>query len=154
MPIAIRQGGEELLILTQSLWNLTKAHHIEKSTHFRQRFIDQSFEARKAELTELCKSGQLRVLLAQEEEDQRYVGFCVATVNAKRIGKIESLFVDPANRRQGIAESLMLAAKDWMKSRSVQTWTLTVAVGNEDVMDFYRKFGFQPFLISMEAGLD
>ncbi|OGV73432.1 MAG: hypothetical protein A3K19_13910 [Lentisphaerae bacterium RIFOXYB12_FULL_65_16] len=64
---------------------------------------------------------------------------------------IENLAVHEAWRGQGIGSTLMHAAKGWAQARGLGTIQLAVWAANSAAIRFYRKHGFDPILIRMEA---
>jgi diamine N-acetyltransferase len=54
------------------------------------------------------------------------------------------MFVEKDYRRQGIADCLIRKGLDWIKSHPVKSLRISVAYGNEEVFDFYKRYGFLP----------
>nr|WP_282433378.1 GNAT family N-acetyltransferase [Desulfosporosinus sp. FKA] len=82
-------------------------------------------------------------------EPEEPIGYCVTTID-NDIGEIESLFVDEAYRKMGLGTVLMERALNWLEQNSITKKRLNVAVGNEQVLNFYRRFGFHPRTIILE----
>jgi [ribosomal protein S18]-alanine N-acetyltransferase len=70
------------------------------------------------------------------------VGFITARVAADEI-EILNLGVDPAERRRGVARSLLKAAFAWGVENHVRRAFLEVRASNVAAIQFYKTFGFQ-----------
>lgn len=141
------QGDAELIEDIRPLWKKKIKYHKEKSTFFPDKFEEMTFEGRKADI--LVKP-EIRVVIAKDVEKDIYVGFTISTINTEKLGMIESIFVEEEYRRNKIAENLMNLSLNWMDEKGVKSKRLNVAVGNEEVLDFYKRFDFQPFLFILE----
>jgi diamine N-acetyltransferase len=138
-------GSGELLDLVDPLWMKLNEHHRERSLYFAERFAKFTFQMRRKSLTSQLNRKMLRVDIAQYGESG--IGYCLSTiVNTDRgkTGEIESLYVEPNHREQGIGERFMRMALDWMDENGVGRRQLGVAYGNEETFKFYQKFGFYP----------
>ncbi|HOA97684.1 MAG TPA: GNAT family N-acetyltransferase [Acetivibrio saccincola] len=141
------EGDSKLLEEVRHLWIKKRKYHEEKSTYFSDKFAQITFDGRKAEMFE---KSEIRVVIAKDAEKDKYVGFCISTIDDKKLGVIESIFIEEQYRRNKIAENLMNLSLKWMDEKGVKNKRLNVAVGNEEVMNFYKRFNFQPFLIVLE----
>lgn len=150
MNIHYIDGNEELLPYMKPLWEKTKDYHSEISTHFSEKFSSLNFESKKQILTEKTIDGRIKIILAKDKDTNIFIGYCVAIIDNKNIGEIESIFVKQDYRRNGIARNLMNKALRWMDENSVKGKKLLVAVGNEDVLKFYKSFGFYSYQILLE----
>jgi len=74
----------------------------------------------------------------------RYIGYCVSTVDNRKVGEVESLFIEDRYRGLGIGDNLMKKALSWMDNVSTVKKIINVAYGNEKVFSFYSKYGFYP----------
>jgi len=151
MPdIIYEEGNEELLDLMKPLWEKHNEQHSRLSIYFSDSFLNKSFEKRKSELLELAETALIRVDLVKDFKEDKYIGFCVSTVDQQKTGKVESLFIEEAYRGLGIGNVLMNKVLAWMDHLSVVKKQITVAYGNEKVLSFYKKFGFYPNLYVLE----
>jgi len=57
---------------------------------------------------------------------------------------LESIYVDKEFRSQGIGETLVKRTLSWMEQQGANAKMVVVAVGNEEVLGFYARFGFLP----------
>ena len=72
-----------------------------------------------------------------------------------RIGHIVGLFLEEDWRGLNIGESLLSTLTDWMlDSTNVRYVLLEVLFGNEKVLDFYFKHGYQPYSYVLIADKD
>lgn len=143
-------GGAELLDSIGPLWEKLNEHHERCSRYFSSRYAMLTFARRKAHLLAKARTGHLRVDLAKDAETGQYVGYCVSTATPDRVGEIDSIYVEEAYRHQGIGNSLMLRALDWLNDQGVQTKRGVIVVGNEQVLPFYSRYGFFPRRIELE----
>jgi ribosomal protein S18 acetylase RimI-like enzyme len=128
----------------RGLWEGLNAHHLSKSTHFKEHFSTFTFQKR---IEGLKKKDRLAAFAAEDSGEK--VGYCIATVH-DRIGEIDSLFVSERYRGKGLGKELMSLAMEWLKGETCDAVMVAVAEGNEDVLDFYRQFGFAERLIVMQ----
>ena len=136
-------GSTELLDAVGPLWEKLTAHHAARSPYFAVQYAEYTYAERKARFLAHTKPTTLRVELVQDMETSSYVGYCVSSINGEA-GEIDSIFIEADYRGQGIGDTLMLHALTWMKAHNVSSKQVVVAVGNEQVFDFYRQYGFQP----------
>jgi len=143
MTIVYITGGAELLDAVGPLWEKLNAHHAARSPHFAEQYAVRTFAERKADLFKRPKSTLFRVELARDTEPDHDIGYCVSLVT-EDAGVLESIFIEAEYRGQGIGDTLMRHALDWMNSHNVSMKRVVVAVGNEAAFGFYARYGFQP----------
>jgi len=151
MNITYLEGKEELLLYVKPIWENSRDYHSSVSTYFSSEFASKNFELREKEIINKSADGQLKVICAKDLDIDDYVGYCVAVIDKENIGEIESIYVNEAYRKKGIASRLMSIALTWMNNNMVKAKRLSVAVGNDTVIDFYKKYDFYPYQIVMEA---
>jgi ribosomal protein S18 acetylase RimI-like enzyme len=83
------------------------------------------------------------------EDNGENIGYCVATVDGLN-GEIDSLFVEAAYRGRGVGEELMSLGLKWLEEQKCETVRVSIAEGDESVLDFYRRFGFAERLLVMQ----
>jgi ribosomal protein S18 acetylase RimI-like enzyme len=127
----------EKINLIKPLWERLRDMHAKKSEHFEGKFKKFTFDFRKEEL---LKAEKLNLLIVKDVD--KLVGYCISTVD-KTEGDIESLFLEKKYREYGIGNELMKKSIEWIKSNNPESISVTVAAGNEGVLDFYRRFGFE-----------
>ncbi|HAG08945.1 MAG TPA: GNAT family N-acetyltransferase [Desulfotomaculum sp.] len=126
------------------LWENLNAHHLSRSTYFKDHFSTLTFEKR---MDDLSKRGRFIGFIV-EDNDQN-LGYCIATVDGP-IGEIDSIFVDEPHRGKGVGEKLMSLALEWLEGQKCETVRVSIAEGNENVLGFYRRFGFAERFIVMQ----
>jgi len=70
-----------------------------------------------------------------------------------RAGYIHDVMVEQGSRRAGIAEALMNAAIDWLRTRDVPRIVLGTAFRNENAQRLFQRLGFRPTMIEMTKEL-
>jgi GNAT superfamily N-acetyltransferase len=68
----------------------------------------------------------------------------VSSIDANKVGGIESLFVEESYRGLGIGDALIKSALFWMDEKGAETKMVSVAAGNEEAFRFYARYGFRP----------
>ena len=140
--------------IIEPLWNKLIVHHRERATRFRKHMESVDFAGRKSELLEKAKGGGMHIDLAYDAGTQKLVGYCVSTVDDRKQGEIDSIYVEDHYRCNGIAAALMKKALQWLDGMSVEKKVLLVASGNEEVLAFYEKLEFYPRGIVLEQVKD
>ncbi|HSL94057.1 MAG TPA: GNAT family N-acetyltransferase [Bacillota bacterium] len=135
-------GGEELLAEIGTLWEALNKHHTARAPHFADVFAANTYGKRVQSILAHAALG-LRVIVAVTDEGEQ-AGYCISTVNDRRVGEIDSLYVLPQFRRAKLGEALLQRSIEWLNSQEVSRIFLEVAAGNEEVYGFYEKFGFYP----------
>jgi ribosomal protein S18 acetylase RimI-like enzyme len=138
------EGGVELLDLAGPLWEKLDAHHARVSKYFSDRSSGPGFSGRKEGLLEKARLGKLRMDLVKQRDNDRYIGYCISSIDQKHIGEIESIFVEEEFRNQGIGHHLMQKALAWMEKEQVKSKRVGVVYGNERAFRFYARYEFFP----------
>ena len=128
----------------KTLWEGLNAYHLSRSTHFKDHFSEFTFEKR---MEALKKRGCFITYVAEENGEN--IGYSIATVDGL-VGEIDSLFVSEPHRGKGVGEELMSLALKWLEGQECKTIRISIAEGNESVLDFYRKFGFAERFVVMQ----
>jgi GNAT superfamily N-acetyltransferase len=136
-------GNESLIDKISPLWEELNRLHLSMSPYFRDYYRTLTFEDRTRSIQQRAYGGEIRVDLALDDSGQP-IGYCVTSIDRWLTGEIESIFVNPQNRGQGIGTILMEKALDWLKVKGSKKNIISVAVGNEQVYVFYEQFGFFP----------
>jgi len=103
-----------------------------------------TFDLRKKEILEKSRKGAVRIDLASDVDTGELVGYCVSTISVDKQGEIDSIYIEPGYRQSSIGVNLMKRALRWMDGLSATKKILVVAVGNEEVFEFYSQFNFYP----------
>lgn len=134
------------------LWEKMRAFHVACSPQFSDSLAKVTFEERREALCRKSEGGLLRLEIVQAEDGDR--GYCISTISGTKAGEIDSIYVEEAYRGRGIGTALMEHAIEWLEAHRADPITLAVAVGNVEVMAFYRRFGFFPRQIILERRID
>jgi len=135
------------------LWQKLNEYHQALSPHMKKHFSEMTFDRRKQWLLEKTKNGKMRIEFATDTNTGEAVGFCISSVapgfNGEQFGEIDTIFVEEDYRKTGIGDNLMKHALEWMESLSAKRKRIIVAVGNENVLSFYRRYGFLPGIVTL-----
>ena len=80
-----------------------------------------------------------RILVA--ERDGFFLGYAAVDAVLDE-GSLDSIAVTPEHRRQGAADALLDAARQWALARSLRLVNLEVRAGNAPAVALYKKHGF------------
>lgn len=149
--IPMDQGGLDHI---GPLWEKLREHHRSRSKEFGELFTRFTFAERKAGLLRTAASGKMRVDIVRDTDAGRYVGYCISSLSPEKKGEIESIYVEPEYRGQGIGDNLMCRALRFMDEHGALRRLLAVAAGNEEVFGFYRRHGFVPRYTMLEQVAD
>ncbi|GAA4902745.1 ribosomal protein S18 acetylase RimI-like enzyme [Stackebrandtia albiflava] len=64
-----------------------------------------------------------------------------------------SMYVSPPLRNRGVGTRLLSAFTDWARGHGVTRLSVTAHADNADATRFYRRHGFTPYHLTLEAGL-
>jgi len=94
------------------------------------------------------------------ERDGAVIGYIYAAIEPPswkelrdRAGYIHDVLVEEESRQSGIAEALMNAAIDWLRTRNVPRVVLGTASQNDKAQRLFRRLGFRPTMIEMTKEL-
>jgi GNAT superfamily N-acetyltransferase len=136
-------GNESLIDRVAPLWKELNKQHLCLSPYFKDYYHTLTFEDRKRSIQQRVSGGEIRVDLALDNSGQP-VGYCITSIDRTLTGEIDSIFVEPPCRGQGIGTVLMEKALDWLKVKGAKKNIVSVVVGNEQAYIFYEQFGFFP----------
>ena len=136
-------GNESLIDRVASLWEELNRQHLSLSPYFKNYYRTLTFEDRKRSIQQGAFGGEIRVDLALDDSGQP-IAYCISTIDRWLTGEIDSIFVAPQYRGQGIGTLLMEKALDWLKVKGAKKNIVSIAVGNEQAYVFYEQFGFFP----------
>ncbi len=131
----------------KTLWESLNAYHLSRSTNFKEHFSKLIFEKR---MEVLKKRGRFIGYVAEENGES--AGYCIATIDG-RAGEIDSIFVNEPHRGKGVGEELMSLALQWLGEQECEGIKVSIAEGNENVLGFYRRFGFAERFIVMQKNV-
>ena len=142
-------GSIGLLDFVQPLWEKLNRHHEINSNYFSNKFRDLNFEVRKNKFIN-DSNIEVKIDLIKDVEKDLYIGYCISTINKELMGEIDSLFIDEEYRKYGLGNKLMTRALEWLNSNQVKTKIIGVAEGNENILEFYKRYGFYKRRIILE----
>lgn len=137
-------------------------HHVQQTSvdpYLAQ--LDPGFEAGFAPWFErMLDNADCQILLAVQA--RMPVGFIVGVLVApfvrasriKTIGQIELCWVQPAQRRTGIARALLAELEAWFRSRDVAYIDLQYLLGNTEAEQAWQHLGYRPYRVSARKRLD
>jgi diamine N-acetyltransferase len=141
--ITYTSGNQRQIDKIKPLWNELNKHHLSVSPYFKEYYQNLTFEDRKRVILQRALGGAVRVDFALDESGA-LVGYCVSSIDKLQMGEVDSIYVSPKFRGQGIGKELMTKALIWLDELGAKKKIVSVAVGNEQSYGFYAKFGFLP----------
>ncbi|MGM0509221.1 MAG: GNAT family N-acetyltransferase [Fusobacteriota bacterium] len=136
---------DEIKII-KPLWEELNNYHEKKAIDFKEYFKNNNFEDRVKKVLERKK---LRIELVKDMVKRNIIGYCITSIDDNK-GEIDSIYIQRKYRGLKIGNILIERALDWLDDEKVKTQSVSVAYGNIEVLDFYKKVGFKPRLIIME----
>ncbi len=136
-------GNGRIIDKIASLWQELNKQHLNLSPYFKDYYETLTFDDRKRAILQRALGGEVRVDLAYDDAD-KFVGYCVSSIDKVQTGEIDSIFVISECRGHGIGAILMERALEWLKAKGSKKNIVSVAVGNEMAYVFYEQFGFYP----------
>jgi GNAT superfamily N-acetyltransferase len=109
-----------------------------------------NFEPRKQEILGKAAPGKTRIELVSIASEAVDIAYCVSTVSPGGRSEIDSMFVEERCQGRGIGSELVRHALAWMESVEASSKVVTIAYANEEVLAFYRRFGFHPRTILLQ----
>jgi len=131
------------LPLIEHLWNENCKLHNKTSLYFEKEFDPSIFRKR---LTAWDIIDIFRFTVAQVNSE--IIGYCISSVQREK-GLIESLYINPTYRRQGVGRTLIESHISWFKRYKCSEIEVTTVFGNEDAIEFYKSIGILPKTITM-----
>lgn len=149
--ISYREVGIDGLDLIQELWELLRLHVKSSTTDFKDQAEQLTFQERKKFLLNKSRGGAIRVDLAEDHRKKIEVAYCVSSVTPEKVGEVDSIYVKEEYRSGGIGDQLMKRSLKWMDEKGAESKKILVTVGNQDVISFYRVYGFRPRSVVLET---
>jgi len=138
------------LDVARFLWEELRDHHAAMDWAFAHEMNGMEFEERKQGWLQFEADGLLRIEIATVSEGNQLVGYCVSKIDNAAVGEIDSMYVTPASRRQGIAGEFVRRSLAWFKESGVWCKRVVVAADNPEATALYEKFGFLRRTITMQ----
>ncbi len=91
------------------------------------------------------------ILLCYEEDNiiKGYIYLKIVNNDSQKGYLIDGLYVDNEYRNKGIATKLMQNALDMINNSNINFIDINVMANNKTAINFYRKFGFNEFRITL-----
>ncbi len=150
MPISYIELDNDQIDLIKPLWEKLRNHHRELSPYFPERYVEFKFQERKEDLLKKSENGILRIDTAYDEATEEFIGYGISSISDKKVGEVDSIYLEEKYRSYGIGDALMKRSLDWMDQNGVETKRIMVAVGNENTLAFYSRYRFFPKHIILE----
>ena len=150
LKFAYRVGGAESLDDIRPLWEKLRAHYAPLLSRFEHETPPFIFEPRRQEILGKATPGKTRTELVSIVSEAVDIAYCVSTVSPGGRGEIDSMFVEERCRGRGIGSELVRHALAWMKSAEASSKVVTIAYASEEVLAFYKRFGFHPRTILLQ----
>jgi ribosomal protein S18 acetylase RimI-like enzyme len=144
------EGKEELLEEIDFLWEKLNEMHKAKSKYFSKKFESFKFEKRKVGLIEKGRNGDIKVITVKDLVESKLIGYLICSIDRNNNGEIDSLYVESEYRGYGIGDKLMESSLNWFEKNNIKKIRIGVAVGNEEVLTFYGRYGFYPSVTILE----
>jgi ribosomal protein S18 acetylase RimI-like enzyme len=145
LPGTFQAGGVELLPSIQPLWEALRTHHLALAPNLAAHLAAKTFASRSAEFREKSVTGQLRVDLFKRQPSGALAGYAVTSFcAADQSSELDSLYVDPSLRGQGVGSLLVRRAMTWLHGCGARKPVVSVLAQNEEALRFYHQLGFQP----------
>ena len=84
------------------------------------------------------RSGYIQIVV----EDSADVGYCFSSIDSRKTGEIDSLYIISECRKKGYGRQLMENAIAWMEGSGCSEILLLVHPGNTKAVSFYWQYGF------------
>ncbi len=136
----------EDITVIKPLWEALNRHYMNHSRHYKDAFLNRTFENRIKKF-ENVDDYRLEVIC----QSNKPLGYILGSVK-EGAGEIDSVYIYDDLRGMGLGEYLMKRMITWFESKEVRCVTLDVAAGNEEVIMFYQKMGFNMRKYTMELG--
>ncbi len=128
----------------QPMWDELNKLHGQLSAHFKDHFKTFTFDDRVKQFQDRDS-----ILIFAAKTESGLIGYCIVSVKGK-VGEIDSVYISPQYRGEGIGEKLINNAESWLKTQNIIKIHIAVAQGNEAVFPFYNKHGYYPRFTVLE----
>lgn len=71
-----------------------------------------------------------------------------------RVATLVSMYVTPRLRNRGVGSALVEAFTAWARANEADRLSVTAYADNADAIRFYRRHGFAPFHLTLEASME
>ena len=88
------------------------------------------------------------------------IGYLAGSINDKcsysnvQYGEINNMFIDSKYRKQGIGKTLINEFKKYCCEHNIRNLKVVASAKNKNARDFYQKYGFNEFDITLTMSID
>ncbi len=132
--------NKELIHSIKPLWEQLNSYHEKKSVYFKEKFRDFTFEDRIERFLVKSSKGEIRIEVARVKGVK--IGYSLSSI-VDGVAELDCIYIKKEYRGYKVGEKLIRSSLNWMEEKSSEIKRLVVASGNDEVLSFYRKFGFQ-----------
>lgn len=134
----------------QPTWEELTVHHAVTSKYFAEFFSNYPFEVRRAKFVKGAKGGKMKIDLLVDSNTQECFGHCLSLIREDHSGELESLYINPIVRGLSFGKEFVERAMIWFDNEGIDKIGIEVAVGNDEVLSFYQKFGYFTFSYNLK----
>lgn len=127
-----------------SLWEELREYHAEIDPGRAAMTRRRAWNERRADLLAKAESGLMRIGLAIYQDVA--IAYCIATIDGRQKGEVDSLYVGENWRGVGIGKHLLADSLDWLKTEGTTIRQVAVREDNEKALTFYQRCGFKPLM--------
>lgn len=125
----------------EPMWEQLINYLKDKSNKHKIEFQDKTFKNRIQPYLDKVNTGLSRLVCATHEGVD--IAYCLSSITSKGIGEVDSIYINPDYRGNGIGEYLMRDAFHFFERNKTIQDIVMVSEGNENVMRFYESMGYE-----------
>ncbi len=129
--------------LIKYLWDRLKKNAGYTTPVFKETYLTRKFTDVKTAAIRTAAYGWMNLDLVYPAGKTTPVGYCLSTVNADKAGVIDSIYLHPEYRNQGLGCQLIQRSLDWMNTFKASRKSLFIAAGNSNAGSFFSRFNFK-----------
>ena len=133
----IKELSRDNYHIIKEMWAKLNRLHGELSKNFKGHFDSFTFDKR---MQPLFKKKHLSIFIATDSTEN--IGYCIVNAGNGK-GEIDSIYIEPEYRKQGIGSAFIKKAMDWFDDNGCDSVSIFIADGNDSILGFYNGFGFQ-----------
>ena len=147
--------------------NLKDLENIQKLNHELFVLEKQNFDSTLVTDWPLSQEGKkyFKELIQKEyvivaTDNSHIIGYLAGSINDKcsysnvQYGEINNMFVDGKNRGQGIGKALINEFKKYCYEQNIHNLKVVASAKNKNARNFYQKYGFDEFDITLTMSID
>lgn len=138
------------IYLLSNLWQKLIYHLLDNSERHKDYFEKRKFNERIKPFIEKVHNGEYLIEVAYDVDTNEDIGYCFSSINEQKVGEIDSIYIDKRYRGLSIGDYFMRSALHFFETYNADKMVLSVSEGNERVMSFYKKYGFEVGAYTLE----